>query len=84
MLADVQVQAFHERRVDLPAMYRSHLIDALSRAEHDTVHDADETPPAHGLDHLHLEQPRPGHPAGLRVWPCGLTACGLPPVPLVG
>jgi len=35
MLADGQVEAFHERRIDLPTAGSQHLLDGLKRAEHD-------------------------------------------------
>src|SRR5262249_7077388 len=60
LLADGQVEALHERRGDLPATARQHLLDRLKRAEHDAVADADQTPPAYGLDDLRREQLRQG------------------------
>src|SRR5712691_11414095 len=72
MLADGQVEALHERRVDLPATGRKHLLDRLQRAEHDAVADADQTPPAYGLDDLRIEQLWQGHPAGRGRGTCGL------------
>ena len=56
MLADAQVDALNEGRVDLPAADRQYLLDRLQRAEHDPVLHADQTAPPHGLDHLRIEQ----------------------------
>src|SRR6266496_1660476 len=84
MLADGQVEALHERRVDLPATGRKHLLDRLKRAEHDAVADADQTPPAYGLDDLRIEQLRQGHPAGRGRGTFGLATRELYPLPVVG
>src|SRR2546430_13865811 len=79
MLADAQVDALHERRVDLPAAGRQHLLDRLQRAEDDAVAHPDQTPAPHGLDHLRIEELGPGHPAGLRRGTFFLAAWWLAP-----
>src|SRR5713101_5139730 len=84
MLADGQVEALHERRVDLPAAGRQHLLDRLQRAEHDPVPHADQTPPAHGLDHLGVEQLWQRPPARLGVWSFVLAAWRLHPLAEMG
>src|SRR5437870_13717273 len=66
MLADAQVYALHERRVDLPAAGRQHLLDRLQRAKDDAVAHPDHTAAPHGLAPLRIEELGPGHPAGLR------------------
>jgi len=43
MLADTQVDALDEGRVDLPAAGRQHLLDRLQRAEHDAPTDPHQT-----------------------------------------
>src|SRR5712691_8396771 len=63
MLAHRQVEALNERRIDLPAVGRQHLLDCLHRAEHHAVAHPDQTSPAYGLDHLRIEQLRPRYPA---------------------
>src|SRR3989442_11476758 len=78
MLADGQVDALHERRVNLPAAGRQHLLDRLQRAEHDAVLHVDQAPAPYGLHYLRIEQTRQGHPAGLGRWPlCSLARRGL-------
>jgi len=83
MLADGQVEALHERGVDLPAAGRQHLLDRLKRATHDPVSHVDQAPAPHGLDHLGVEQAGPRHPARLGGRPCSLTARELDPLPRV-
>jgi hypothetical protein len=56
MLPDSQVDAFHEGRVDRPAMRSQHVIDGFKRAKHHAMTDPDQTPSAHDLDHLRIEQ----------------------------
>ena len=65
MLPDGEVDSLHERGIDLPAMRRQHGIDGLQRAKHHTMTDPDQTPSAHDLDHLRIEQLRQRHPARL-------------------
>src|SRR5882724_7208356 len=84
MLADGQIEALHERRVDLPAAGRQHLLDRLQRAEHDPVPHADQAPAPHGLDHLRREELRQRHPARLGVWPLVLAAWRLHPLAEMG
>src|SRR5262247_4322634 len=84
MLAHRQVEALDKGRVDLPTARREHLLDGRKGPEHHAVTHAHQAPPAHGLDHLRVEQPGPGHPAGLGRGPGGLTTCGLHPLPIVG
>src|SRR2546426_1931906 len=83
MLTDSQVDAFNEGRVDVPAVRGQHLLNSRQRAEEHPVAHPHQAPPAYRLDHLRIEQTRQGHPAGLGSCPCGLTACGLYPLPVV-
>jgi len=66
MLADTEVEACNEGGVDLPATGRSDLPYRLECPEDHAMAHADQTPPAHGLDHLRIEQPGPRPPARLR------------------
>ena len=84
MLTDVEMQALHEGRVDLPAAGREHLLDRLEGAKHDAVCHADQTAPPHSLDHLRVKQLRQWHPARLGGRASSLTARELHPVPIVG
>src|SRR6266540_7413345 len=70
MLADREIDALHEGGIDLPTVYREHLLDGLKGPKHHTVCDADQALAAHGLDHLRIEQLGQGHPAWL--WCCTL------------
>jgi hypothetical protein len=54
MLAEAEVEAFHEGRIDLPAAGRQYLLDGLQRAEHDPVPHPYQTTAPHGLDHLRI------------------------------
>src|SRR3989442_12900994 len=83
MLTDRQVEAFNERRVDLSAAGRQHVLDPLKRAEDDTVLHLHQTATPYGLDHLCIEEPGQGHPPGLGSCPGGLTAFGLDPLPMM-
>ena len=56
MLAQAEVEAFHKRRLDLPAAGRQHLLDRLQGAEHDAVLHIAQAPAPHSLHHLRLEQ----------------------------
>ena len=56
MLADREIDALHEGRVDLPAADRQHLGDGLERPEDHAVRHADQAPPAHGLDDLSIQR----------------------------
>src|SRR5712691_7176592 len=80
MLADGQVEAFHERRIDLPTAGSQHLLDGLKRAEHDPVSHADQAPAAYGLDDLSVEQWWEWHPARLGCRALGLPARWLHPL----
>ena len=79
MLADGEVDALNERRVDLPAMCRQHLLDCPEGTEDDAVLHVDQTPAPHRLDHLRIEQLGQGHPARLGHRACGLAALRLHP-----
>src|SRR6266436_7536371 len=83
MLADREIEAFNEGGVDLPAACRQHVLDPLKRAENDAVLHLHQTATPYGLDDLYIEEPGQGHPTGLGSCPCGLTACGLDPLPIV-
>src|SRR6516164_8426994 len=78
MLADAEVEAFDERRIDLPATGRQHLLNRLTRAEYDPLVHPYQAPPAYRLDHLWQ-----GHPAGLGRGPGGLTTGELHPLAIV-
>ena len=65
MLPDGEVDPLHEGGIDVPAMRRQHGIDGLQRAKHHAMTDPYQTPSAHGLDHLGIEQLGPRHPARL-------------------
>src|SRR5256886_11700143 len=84
MLTEAEVEAFHKRRIDLPAAGRQHLLDRLQRAEHDAVRHVDQAPAPHGLHHLRIEELGPWHPARLGRWTGSLTARELHPLPIVG
>ena len=45
MLADVEIEALHESRVDVPAARRSHLLDGFQGAEHHAVPYPHQAPP---------------------------------------
>ena len=66
MLADGEVEALNEGRIDVPAVRGQYLLDSGQRAEHDPVPHADQTATPHGLDHLRIEQPGRWHPARFR------------------
>ena len=84
MLAHRQVEALDKGRVDLPTARREHLLDGRQGPEHHAVTHAHQAPPAHGLDHLRVEQTRQWQPARLRGGTCGLTAWRLDPVAEMG
>src|SRR5262245_45310049 len=63
VLTEVEIEALHKGRVDLPAMRSQHGIDGLQRAKHYAMTDPYQTPSAHGLDHLGIEQLGQRHPA---------------------
>src|SRR5712691_9917090 len=83
MLTHGQVEALHERRIDLPAARRSHLLDGFERAEDDAVLHLHQPATPYSLDDLCIEELGQRHPAGLRSWPCSLTALRLHPPPIV-
>jgi hypothetical protein len=82
-LAQVQVEALGNRRVDLPASLGEYLLDGLTRAEHHAMFDPNDAPPAVGLDDLRIEELRQGHPAGFGYRPFALTPFGLNPLTVV-
>jgi hypothetical protein len=84
MLTNRQVDAFDERRIDLPAVGRQHLLDGLQSAEDHAVREVHLTPPARGLDHLCIEQLRQGHSACFGSWAFALAAFRLHLVAEVG
>src|SRR5262249_37167171 len=84
MLADGQVEAFHECRIDLPTAGSQHLLDGLKRAEHDPVSHADQAPAAYGLDDLSVEQLWEWHPAWLGGRVLDLPARWLHPLAEMG
>src|SRR5215510_10919605 len=52
MLTDGEIDAFHKRRIDLPATGSEHIMDGGQCAEDHTVAQPHEAPAPHGLDHL--------------------------------
>src|SRR5215813_3561173 len=84
VLADGQVEALNEGRVDLPTARREHLLDGLKGPEHHAVTHAYQAPAAHRLHHLRIEQLRLRHPARLGVWPLVLAAGRLHPLAAMG
>src|SRR5215475_13036490 len=84
ILADGQVEAFHECRIDLPTAGSQNLLDGLKRAEHDPVSHADQAPAAYGLDDLSVEQLWEWHPARLGGRVLGLPARWLHPLAEMG
>src|SRR2546422_8196456 len=74
MLAEAEVEAFHKRRIDLPAAGRQHLLDRLQRAEHNAVLHVDQAPAPYGLHYLRIEQRGQRRPARLGRRALGLTA----------
>src|SRR6266566_4635439 len=77
MLTESQVEAFNERRVDLPAAGRQHVLDPLQRAEDDTVLHLHQTATPYGLDDLGIEEHGQGQATGaweLPRWPAGVRA----------
>src|SRR5882724_11124786 len=71
-------------RVDLPATGRKHLLDGCKGAEHHAVPHSHQTPPAHGLHHLRIEQLGQGYPAQLGRGTFVLSTWWLYPLPVVG
>src|SRR5512132_3168056 len=80
MLADGEVDALHEGRVDLPAVGGQHLLDGRQGAEHYAATDADQTASACGLDDLRIEQLRQRHPPRLGHGAWGVAALRLHPL----
>src|SRR2546427_13035241 len=70
MLADSEIEAFHEGGGDLPASGRQHVLDPLERAENHAERHLYQMAPPYGLDDLGIEEPGPRHPAtrGSRPW----------------
>src|SRR6266702_6138492 len=83
MLTDGQVEALDERGVDLAAKWSQHGIDGLQCTKHHAMTHPYQTPSAHGLDHLRIEQLRQRHPARLGPGAFVLASWGLPPVSIV-
>jgi len=52
MLAEVEVKAFHEGGIDLPAAGGEHLLHRLKRPKDHAVMDAHQAPAPRRLDHL--------------------------------
>jgi len=80
MLTDGEIDAFHKRRIDLPATGSEHIMDGGQCAEDHTVAQPHEAPAPHGLDHLGIEQVGQGHPARLGRSARGLAALRMHPV----
>src|SRR5262247_1572044 len=68
MLTQVQVETFHEGRIDLPTLLGQHVLNGLTGTEYHAVAHADQTPATILLDHLCIKQLRQGPPPWL--W-CG-------------
>src|SRR5215475_9432155 len=73
MLTQLQVEPFHEGRIDLPPLLGQHVLDGLTEPEQHTVAHADQTPPPILLDHLCIQQLRQGPPP----WLWGRALCLL-------
>src|SRR5262245_3437351 len=84
MLANGQVDALNESRVDLPARGGQHLRDPLQGAEHHAVPHTDHASAAIRLDDLRIKQLWQWHPSGLWWGACIPLAWGLYPVAKVG
>ena len=84
MLADRQVDALDECRVDLPARLGQHLRDPAQGAEDDPVAYANQPPAPILFYHLRLEHVGQRHPAGLGHRSCGLPARWLQPLTEMG
>src|SRR5262245_48124407 len=65
VLTESEMEALHKGRVDLPAMRSQHGLDSLQRAKPHAMPAPDQTPSAHGLDHLGIEPLRQRPPARL-------------------
>src|SRR5437016_4671144 len=74
MLTDGQVEAFHEGRVEVPAVRGQHLLHSHQRAEDHPMTHAHQTPAAHRLDHLGVAQARARHPARPSTASAALTS----------
>ena len=79
VLTEIEIEALHKGRVDLPATRCQHVVDTIERAAHHPVRHADQAPSAYRLHHVRLEQLWQGHPAGLGPRACGLTPLRLYP-----
>src|SRR5262245_15210076 len=73
MLTQVQVEPFHEGRIDLPPLLGQHVLDGLTGTAYHTVAHADQTPATILLDHLGIKQLRQGPPP----WLWGRALCLL-------
>jgi hypothetical protein len=56
MLADGEVDAFNESRIDVPAVGDQHVIDSVQCPKYDAVAHPDQAALAYGLDDLRVEQ----------------------------
>jgi len=65
MLPEGEVDSFHERGIDVPTKRSEEVIDGLQGAKHHTMTDPDQTPSAHDLDRLRIEQLGQRHPPRL-------------------
>src|SRR4030095_16774222 len=65
MLTQVQVEPFHEGRIDLPPLLGKHVLNGLTETEYHAVAQADQTPATILLDHLGIQQLRQGPPPWL-------------------
>ena len=83
MLADAQVHALNEGRVDLPTAGREHLPHRLEGAKHDAVAHLHQTPAASGLDDLRVEQLRQRHLSGFGRRALRPLARQVDPLPIV-
>jgi hypothetical protein len=80
MVANGQIDPLDKCRIDLPTAGRSDVLNRLEGPEPHAVPHPHQAPPAPDLDHLRLEELRPGQPAGLRRGTGGLAAWWLDPV----
>src|SRR5262249_46351796 len=84
LLTDGAVEPLHEGRVDVPTQWGEHVINGLQGATYHPMLPLHQTPSAHSLDDLGVEELWPWHPAGLGGWPFVLAPRRLPPVAVVG
>jgi hypothetical protein len=84
MLTQSEVEALNNCRGELPPTGPEHVLNGVQRAAYHPGAHLDETPPAHGLHHVRIEQLRERPPARRRSWPGGRTPRRVAPVSALG